>query len=82
MKHQPGLVWLVPLVAVLSILAAGAGLFWPDGGVPYSFTTVHGQTVQMYGQGLYRYETYFKAPILRGGDVLTLGVCIPLLLVS
>ena len=29
-------------------------------------TTLQNQTVQMYGSGLYRSDTYFKAPIIRG----------------
>jgi hypothetical protein len=43
------------------------------------FTTVRGETVQMYGQGLYRYDSYFKAPILRGTDAVAFFVGLPLL---
>jgi hypothetical protein len=79
MKQQNALNWLVPLVGILSVLAFGTGLFSQTAGQPFPFTTLHGQTVEMYGQGLYQYETYFKAPILRGGDAVYLFICLPLL---
>jgi hypothetical protein len=55
------------------------GLFYRNSGQPFEFTTLHGQTIQMYGQGIYAYETAFKAPIQRGTDAITLFFCVPLL---
>lgn len=81
-KASPALLILTVLVALLAMAAAGAGLFWGDGGAPFEFTTLHGRTVEMYGQGLYRNDTYFKAPILRGSDTVTLFVALPLLLLT
>src|SRR5688572_16685346 len=82
MKRSNGLIWLVSLVALVAAIAAGAGLFWQDGGSPFSFTTLHGESVRINGSGLYRYDTAFKAPILKGTDAVTLLLCIPLLVVS
>jgi hypothetical protein len=79
MKHQSSLYWLVPLVGILALVAAGIGLLWQDGGSPYTFTTLHGQTVQMDGRGLYRNDTLFSAATFRGTDVVTLLVSLPLL---
>ena len=36
----------------------------------------------MSGQGLYALDTFFKAPIFRGTDALTLFVCVPLLVIA
>lgn len=82
MKKQPILDWLVPLIAILALIAAGAGLFWQDGGSPFTFTTLHGENVQMVGQGIYRFDSTFKAPIQRGTDAVTLFVYLPLLLIA
>ena len=82
MKPSQALVNLSTLIAVLALVAAGVGLFWQDGGSPFSFVTLRGQSVEMYGRGLYRYDTSFRAPILRGTDAIMLFVCIPLLVVS
>jgi hypothetical protein len=51
MKTQKAVVWLSSLIVVLALVAAGIGLFWQDGGHTFLFTTLHGQTVQIYGQG-------------------------------
>lgn len=69
-------------MALLALLTAGAGLFWQGGGAPIPFTTIHGENVQLDGQGLYRFDWDFKAPIQRGTDAVTLFVCLPLLLVA
>lgn len=82
MKNQSSLSWLVPLIGLLALAAAGAGLFWPGEGAPYVFTTLHGQTAQIYGQGLYQYDTIFSAAGFKGVDVITLGVALPLLVVA
>ncbi len=78
MKQRSALNWLVPAIAALTLITAGAGLFWQTG-APFPFTTLRGATVQIYGQGLYRYDSYFKAPIFRGTDAVALGAGLPLL---
>jgi hypothetical protein len=82
MKTSTVLVWLATLVAVLALVAAGAGLFWPGGGGPFTFTTLRGESVQIYGQGLYRHDTLFIGALYRGQDVVMLVVGIPLLVLS
>lgn len=58
------------------------GLFMTGGTVPFEFTTLRGETVLMNGTGLYALDTFFKTPILRGTDALTLFVCVPLLVIA
>jgi hypothetical protein len=82
MKTHPALNWLVPAITVLAIIATSMGLFWQNSGSPFTFTTLHSESVQMYGQGIYQNDTYFKAPIFRGTDFVALFVCMPLLIVS
>lgn len=75
-------VWLSVLIAVLALIAAGAGLFWREGEGPASFTTLRGQTVRMYGRGLYRHDTLFIGAGNKGVDAVVLGLGVPLLLLS
>lgn len=82
MKLKSSLNWLIPLIVILTLVVAGVGLFWMDGGTAHPFTTVHGETVQIYGQGLYSHDTVFSASTTRGTDMVTLFVCLPLLVVS
>jgi hypothetical protein len=73
------LTWLVPLVAILALVAAGAGLFLPGGDGPFTFTTLRGHEVEMFGRGLYQYDTLLVGAALRGTDAVTLLVSLPLL---
>jgi hypothetical protein len=82
MKQQPALTWLVPLIAVLALLAAGFGLFTPNDGNPISFTTARGETVELWGQGLYKYDTPIGATGFTSADVITLILAIPTLVIS
>lgn len=79
MKLQTSLKWLIPLIAVLAGITAGAGLFIPGGSSPYSFQTLHGQQVEMYGRGIYANDSLFSAAAFRGTDVVTLVIGLPLL---
>lgn len=81
--QQPKILnWLVPLIGALALVAAGLGLFWQTGGATASFTTVHGQDVTIYGQGLYAADMLMTAAGFKGMDVVTLAVALPLLAVA
>ena len=82
MKQQSALNWLVPLIAVLALLSAGVGLFTPVDGSPVSFTTVRGESVEIWGRGFYRYDTPIGAIGFTAGDVITLFLGIPILVIS
>lgn len=79
MRTSKAIVWLSSLIAVLALVAAGTGLFWQDAGSSFSFTTLRGETVQMYGRGLYRYDSLFTGAGYKGQDATTLFLGIPLL---
>ena len=82
MKNQPALNWLVPLIVILTLFAAGIGLFYPNQGSSFSFTAVRGETVQIWGQGWYRYDTPIGALGFKAGDLVTLFLAIPILMIS
>ena len=82
MKTSNAVVGLSALIAVLALVAAGTGLFYEDGGSPFAFTSVRGQPVEIYGQGLYRYDTLFQGAGNKGTDTVTLFLGIPLLVLS
>jgi len=82
MKIAKAVVWLSSLIAVLALVAAAIGLFYQDGGSSFSFTTLRGETVQIYGQGLYRYDLPITAVGFRAADAITLVLALPLLVIS
>jgi len=82
MKKSNTLTLLTLLVAIFAIAYSGIGLFSKGGPGPHEFTSLHGQTLEIYGQGIYRNDASFKAPIFRGTDAVTLIVCVPVLLIA
>ncbi len=73
---------LCVLIALLALVAAAAGVFWQTAGQPFTVQTLRGETVTIAGQGLYYYDTVAGVAQLRAGDVVTLVLGIPLLLVA
>lgn len=82
MKQYTALHWLVPVIAILAVLAAGFGLLTPNEGSLVSFTTARGETVELWGQGFYRYDTPIGAISFLAGDVVTLFLAVPILVIS
>jgi hypothetical protein len=82
LKKQPTLNRLVPLIALLALVASGSGLFLRGGEGPASFTTLHGQSVEIFGRGIYQNDTTFFASLFKGADAIALFVGLPLLAFS
>lgn len=82
MNKQSALNWLVPLIAILAAVTASIGLFSTSGDGPFQFTTLHKETIEIYGRGLYRFDIPLIAIGYRVSDAFTLIAGIPLLLIS
>lgn len=82
MKKSPAVIRLAALIAVLALVAAGAGLFWPTGSGPDRFTSLRGETAQLYGHGLYRADSLFIGAGFQAQDTVTLLLGIPLLIIA
>lgn len=77
-KSQP-LIVLSWLIVALAVVATGAGFLWPNAGETYSFTTLRGETAEIYGRGLYQYDSLLTGAGFRGIDVVLLLAAVPLL---
>lgn len=73
---------LTLLTATLVVIATLAGLSAEASRVPTTVTSVHGEVVDLYGEGLYALDTVFRGAGNRGTDLVLLAVAIPLLLGS
>ncbi|HEX7555542.1 MAG TPA: hypothetical protein VF338_02875 [Leptolinea sp.] len=82
MKNQKALTWLILPIFVLSLFAAGMGLFYQFPGKPVAYTTLRGEQVTINMQGLYWYDTVSSAAQMQGNDFTTLVVGLPLLVIS
>lgn len=82
MKHYSALNWLVPLIVILALLATCVGLFTSAEGSRMIHQTARGETVEVWGQGFYKYDTPIGATGFTAADWVTLFLAIPLLVIS
>jgi len=82
MKHIRTIVMLSLFVVVLAVVAAGVGLFSRGGTEEYPFTSIRGDIVQIYGEGLYAHDSVSMAAQARAQDGVTLFLGVPLLILS
>jgi len=68
------------IIIILAVVASGLGLFYKTGGESYDFANQYGDTVRIYGDGIYKNDSFFMAPIFRGTDFTVLFFVIPLLI--
>lgn len=82
MKHQKPVTVLVLLISIMAGVATSVGIFSTGGPGPYEYESIRGETVQIYGEGLYRYMSAEVAPQGIAQDYVTLFIAIPLLWIS
>lgn len=70
---------ILVLAVILGIITSVGLLSFRLG---YDFMTVnqYGDTIKMFGYGIYTHDSYFKAPIFIGSDATMLFIVLPLLL--
>jgi hypothetical protein len=73
---------LAVLLAVVVAVAAAVGLFASGGPGPHEVVTVRGQSVEVYGTGLYRHDSWLIGVGNRGSDAVTLFLEVPALLAA
>jgi hypothetical protein len=82
MKQHTALNWLVPIIAIIALVMAGVGIFSGGGNDPRPFTTIYGNSVELYGTGIYSHDSSFVATLMKGTDMATLFIAVPLLLIG
>lgn len=82
MKYKESISILVLIIAVLSLSASVYGIFSSGGSGPDEFTSIQGETVPLYGKGLYRNDSVSVASQGIAQDIVTILLAVPLLLIS
>lgn len=78
MQHRRTIAFLVLTVVAFSTFATCLALFSAGGPGPSTITTVRGQSVTLYGKGLYRQMSAEVAVQGLAQDVVTLALGVPL----
>lgn len=81
--NQNKIVMGLSLMAVWLVwFCAGMGLFYSNGGSPRWVESIYGETIQLWGNGIYANDSTFKATIAKGSDLVVLLVSFLLLLTT
>lgn len=70
------------LIVFLTLITTFFGLFNFGEANPRIFTNIYGDSVSIYGKGLYKNDAAFFAPIFKGTDFTILILCIPLMFIA
>ncbi len=73
---------IVIFTAVLAIVAASMGIFTQYGEGSFFYESIRGETIQIYGTGLYRHMSADVAVQGIAQDVVTLFVAVPMLVIA
>lgn len=82
MKEKQTISVLVVLITTLAALAAGFGIFSNFGPGVFEYETIRGQTIEIYGIGIYQHMSADVAIQGIAQDYITLLLAIPLLIIS
>lgn len=82
MKYKKVINILVILIAVLALAGCLAGFLAGGGSGPYEYQSIRGETVKIYGNGLYQYDSVGVVAQGKAQDIVTVIMGIPLLLAS
>lgn len=82
MKYRKTILALVLCIAALSLIATTLGIFSNQGPGEHEYVSIFGQTISIYGKGIYKNNSKTAAMQAIPQDIVTLAIGIPLLLVS
>jgi len=79
-RYKKPITLLVILIALLATIASLTGILSSGGSGSYHYQSIRGETVKIYGKGLYRHMSAEVAPQGIAQDYVTLCLGIPLLI--
>lgn len=68
--------FLCYFVVLMAIISTSVGFFYTTGGETFEVENIYGQTIELYGDGIYKNDAYFRAGINKGTDITIFAVAI------
>lgn len=81
-KRLYGIHILIICIIMLLIIISVAGLLSFRTDRSYEIINQYGDTVRIFGNGIYAHDSYFKAPIFIGSDCTVLFIVVPMLIAA
>jgi len=81
-KYDNSLYFVSIMIILFGIFISAIGLFYTTGGQPFDILKQFGDTVTIFGDGLYANDALFYAAIFKGSDLTILFIAVPLLITA
>lgn len=81
-EKNKALIELNIAIIILVLVVTITGIFSFDPGQSYYAMNQYGESIRIWGAGIYSHDSFFKAPIQIGTDITVLFVVVPLTLYS
>ncbi|MTI47073.1 MAG: hypothetical protein FH761_04495 [Firmicutes bacterium] len=82
MQYKKTISILVLVIVVLSLMTSIIGVFSNKGKEENKFVSIHGESIEIYGKGIYKNDSVSVAAQGKAQDIITIIVGIPLLFIS
>jgi hypothetical protein len=82
MKYKKSISLLTVIIIILALAASAYGIFSRGSSGISEFKSLHGETVKLYGKGLYKNESVSMAAQAIAQDIVTLCLGVPLLAIA
>lgn len=82
MKYKNTISILVVLIAILSLFTSICGVFTSSGSGSYEIQSLYGETIKIYGKGIYHNDSVSVASQGIAQDIVTMIIGLPLLIAS
>lgn len=69
-------------IAILAIFVAVVGVFYSNGGSRFEVENVYGEQIELYGDGIYAFDTVSRAGVSKGTDAVMIIVSVLFLVVT
>lgn len=73
---------LIICIILLLVLITIAGIFSFGIDKSYEIKNQYGDTVKIFGHGIYKHDSFFKAPIFIGTDITMLFLVVPMMVIA
>ena len=82
MDYRKTITFLVIVIIIMSTIASSVGIFSEKGTGAYEYNTIRGETIEIYGKGIYKHMSSDVAIQGIAQDYITLFFAVPLLVIA
>lgn len=68
------------ITSIFAIISSSIGIFYSNGGKSFFVKNIYGEQIELYGDGIYAYNSILKVGATKGTDIVVLAISIMVIL--